>query len=203
MFCPGVTVTSRSAASASSRPGATSAPIRSATDSVRARSMSHSWTRRPRARNVRAAASPFTPTPMTAAVSALDRPSVSAARTAAAPVRSDVTAPASSTALSIPFLASESSTSPVTVGSPCAGFPGNDVTHFNRAWPAPERRHRAKVSFRIRGDIDLRRHRPLAACISDERLAHSLQRTLGRDRRAHLRSAEERNHRDQPPVSPL
>ena len=63
-----------------------------------------SSTRRPRAMNVCAAASPFTPAPMTAAVSASARPSVSAASTAAAPVRKDVTAPASSTAFGISAL---------------------------------------------------------------------------------------------------
>ena len=87
--------------------------------------------------NVRAAASPFTPAPITAAVSASGRPSVSAASTAAAPVRSDVTAPASSTAFGIPFDASDRSTSPVTVGKPCAGLPGKEVTHFSSACPAP------------------------------------------------------------------
>ena len=48
-----------------------------------------------------------------------------------------VTAPASNTASGIPVWASDSTTSPVTVGSPRDGFPGKDVTHFNRAWPPP------------------------------------------------------------------
>jgi hypothetical protein len=74
---------------------------------------------------------------MTAAAPASARASVSAASTAAAPVRKAVTAPASSTARSIPFDASDRSTSPVTVGKPCAGFPGNDVTHLSSACPAP------------------------------------------------------------------
>ena len=45
--------------------------------------------------------------------------------------------PASRTAWSWPVSASESSTRPVTVGSPRAGLPGNDVTHLSRAWPPP------------------------------------------------------------------
>ena len=87
--------------------------------------------------NVRAAAIPFTPAPTTEAVSASERPSVSAASTAAAPVLSAVTAPASSTARSVPFEASDKSTSPITVGNPWAGFPGKDVTHFSEACPPP------------------------------------------------------------------
>ncbi len=134
---PGVIVTTRSAASASSRDPATLAPSLRAAPRARPSSTSHSATSRPRARNVFAAARPLTPAPTTAAVSASGRPSVSAARTAAAPVRSAVTAPASNTARSIPFDASERRTSPVTVGNPRSGLPGNDVTHFKAAWPAP------------------------------------------------------------------
>ena len=74
---------------------------------------------------------------MTAAVPASGRPSVSAASTAAAPVRSAVTDAASSTASSSPVSAFERSTTPVTVGRPRAEFPGNDVTHFSSACPAP------------------------------------------------------------------
>ena len=77
------------------------------------------------------------PAPITAAVSASARPTVSAASTAAAPVLSAVTAPASSTARSAPFDESDSSTRPITVGSPSAGFPGNDVTHLSSAYPPP------------------------------------------------------------------
>jgi hypothetical protein len=89
------------------------------------------------AANVRATARPLTPAPITAAPEASARPSVSAASTAAAPVRSAVTAAASRSAFGIPSVASESTTIPVTVGSPRAGLPGKDVTHFNSAWPAP------------------------------------------------------------------
>ena len=38
--------------------------------------------------------------------------------------------------------------------------------------PSPERRHRAEVARRIVRDVDLRRHRPLAARVRDERRAH-------------------------------
>jgi len=48
-----------------------------------------------------------------------------------------VTAPASRTASGMPFDASDSRTSPVTVGKPCAGLRGNDVTHFSSACPPP------------------------------------------------------------------
>jgi hypothetical protein len=82
---------------------------------------------------VRAVARPLTPAPITDAVSASSRPSVSAANTAAAPVRNAVTAPASSTATGMPFDASETSTSPVTVGRPSSGLPGNEVTHLSSA----------------------------------------------------------------------
>ena len=44
-----------------------------------------------------------------------------------------VTAPASRTARSMPFDASETSTTPITVGSPAVGLPGYDVTHFSSA----------------------------------------------------------------------
>ena len=144
----------------------------------------------PRARNVLAAAIPFTPAPTTAAVSASERPSVSAASTAAAPVRSAVTAPASRAARSDPFDASERRTSPITVGSPCAGLPGKDVTHLRRACPASERGHRAEVPGGIRGHVDLRRHRPLAARICHERVADGLERALGRDAALNLLVAE-------------
>ena len=69
----------------------------------------------------------------TAAVAASERPSTSAAKTAAAPVRNAVTDAASMTARSRPFDASESSTTPFTVGSPSRGLPGNDEIHFSRA----------------------------------------------------------------------
>src|SRR5207244_978402 len=75
---------------------------------ARCSSMSQSITVRPRARNVFAVALPLTPAPITDAVSASRRPSVSAASTAAAPVRRAVTAPASSAARSEPSEASES-----------------------------------------------------------------------------------------------
>ena len=61
----------------------------------------------------------------------------------------------------------------------------------------------AEVAFGIGGHVDLRRHGPFAAGIGDERFAHRLQCTLGRDRLAHVCRVEERDHLDQPPVSPL
>ncbi len=128
---PGVTVTTTSALSASASVAATPTPSSAATARRRSGSTSHSTTSRPRAFRLLADARPLTPAPITAA--SPDRPSVSAASAAAAPVRSAVTAPASSSASTSPVSASESTTSPLTVGSPRAGLPGNDVTHFSSA----------------------------------------------------------------------
>ncbi len=129
-------MTTTSAPSASSR-DTTRPPTRAATARARSSSRSHSSGSRPDAASIRADASPLTPTPTTAHVDASGRASASAATTAAAPVRSAVTAPASNTASGIPVSASDSTTSPVTVGRPRDGFPGNDVTHFSSAWPPP------------------------------------------------------------------
>ncbi len=82
---------------------------------------------------MRAVSAPLTPQPITAVVSAPARQSVSAAITAAAAVRRAVTAAASISARSAPVSVSESSTSPLTVGRPFGGFPGNEVTHFSTA----------------------------------------------------------------------
>ena len=86
---------------------------------------------------MRVVSAPLTPQPTTAIDSAPDRQSASAAITAAAAVRSAVTAAASKSASSCPVSAFERRTSPVTVGSPCAGLPGNEVTHFRSACPPP------------------------------------------------------------------
>ena len=86
---------------------------------------------------MRVVSAPLTPQPTTAIDSAPARDSVSAAITAAAAVRRAVTAAASRSASSWPVSAFERRTSPVTVGSPLAGFPGNDVTHFSSACPPP------------------------------------------------------------------
>ncbi len=56
-----------------------------------------------------------------------------------------------------------------------------------------ERGHRAKVARRIRGHVDLRRHRPLAARVGDERVAHRLERALRRDRGLDVPARKERN----------
>ena len=91
----------------------------------------------PSARNMRAVSAPLTPQPITAVLSAPERQRFSAAITAAAAVRSAVTAAASSIATSVPVSESDRSTRPVTVGSPLAGLPGNEVTHFRTACPPP------------------------------------------------------------------
>ena len=131
---PGVIVTTRSAESASSSDAATSAAelgrrlLRPLRVHVEDRHRPAASEERPRSRlAVDAGADDRGGSRRPA------RPSVSAASTAAAPVRSAVTAAASKQATSRPSSALESSTSPVTVGSPLAGLPGNDVTHLSAA----------------------------------------------------------------------
>ena len=63
--------------------------------------------------------------------------SASVATAATAPVRSAVTARASSSISGAPVSASERQMTPMTVGRPRAGLPGNEVIHFNRARPPP------------------------------------------------------------------
>ena len=58
-----------------------------------------------------------------------------------------------------------------------------------------ERRHRAEVPGRVVRDVDLRRHRPLAARVCDERLAHRFDRALRRDRLLDAAAVEDRYHR--------
>ena len=70
-------------------------------------------------------------------VAASDAASACVATAATAPVRSAVTARASSSISGAPVSASERQMTPITVGSPRAGLPGNDVIHFNRAIPPP------------------------------------------------------------------
>ena len=91
----------------------------------------------PRARNVRAAARPFTPAPITAAVcrvGAAERLGGEHRRRARAQRRHRARV---EHRLAAARLGVESSTSPLTVGSPRAGLPGNDVTHFSSACPPP------------------------------------------------------------------
>ena len=52
---------------------------------------------------------------------------------------------------------------------------------FQQREASPERRHRAEVAGGIRRHVDLRRHRPLAARVGDERVPDDLDRALGRD----------------------
>ena len=59
------------------------------------------------------------------------------ATAATAPVRSAVTERASSTISGCPVVASERQITPVTVGRPRAGLPGNEVIHFSNASPPP------------------------------------------------------------------
>ena len=61
----------------------------------------------------------------------------SEATAAMAPVRSAVTAGASSSASGSPVRASDRQTTPLTVGIPLARLPGNEVIHFSSAKPPP------------------------------------------------------------------
>ena len=80
---------------------------------------------------------PCSPQPTMPTVRASSRPSSWVATAAAAPVRNAVTARASSIASGSPSSAFETSTTPVTVGSPRRGFAGKDVTHLRIARPSP------------------------------------------------------------------
>ena len=70
-------------------------------------------------------------------VRAPGRASATLATAAEAPVRSAVTLRASTMASGSPVVASETRITPVTVGSPRAGLPGNDVIHLTMASPSP------------------------------------------------------------------
>ena len=58
----------------------------------------------------------------------------------------------------------------------------------------PERRHRTEVTCRVRRHVHLRRHRPLAAGVRLECLAHGLDGPLGRHRSLDLASCEHGDH---------
>jgi hypothetical protein len=81
----------------------------------------------------RAAQLPFNPHPTSPTVRAAAGASATEATAATAPVRSAVTAAPSISASGMPVCASERQTTPVTVGRPWRGLPGNDATHFSSA----------------------------------------------------------------------
>ena len=135
--CPGVTVTSRSAASASSREAATSQPSSAAALAARARvdvperDGAASGEERPRRGR------PLTPAPITAAVW---HPRGRASRRRAPqrhPCERRDRRPRRALRAGGRRTRPRASTTPVTVGSPCAGLPGNDVIHLSSAWPPP------------------------------------------------------------------
>ena len=111
------------------------------------------------------------------------RPSVSAASTAAAPVRSAVTAPASSTATSRPSVGVREQHEPRHRRQAARRVARERRHPLEQRVPAAERRHRPEVAGRVGRHVDLRRHRPLAARVGDERVAHRLDRPLRRDGR--------------------
>ena len=68
---------------------------------------------------------------------------------------------------------------------------------LERCMSGPEHGHRAEVSGRIRGHVDLRRHRPVTAVVREEGLANRLERALGRNRFLDVPRRKHRNHRGQ------
>jgi hypothetical protein len=66
---------------------------------------------------------------------------------------------------------------------------------FEQGVAAAERRHRAKVARRVRGHVDLRRHRPLAARVGDECVPDGRHRVVRRHRRLHVARRKERDRR--------
>ena len=105
---------------------------------ARARRRPRSTTSRPRARNVRAAARPLTPAPITAAVAASGAPERLRRehRRRARPERGHRARVEHRLELAR-LGVRERARAPLTVGSPRAGLPGNDVTHLSSAWPPP------------------------------------------------------------------
>ena len=134
--CPGVTVTTRSAASASSRDPATRAPSSSAAAAARVGVDVPEHHVLP-ARDERPRGGPA----VHACADHRGRARAGRASRLRAPPPRPSAAPSPrrrrASRRGCPSEASESSTTPVTVGSPRAGFPGYDVTHFSDAWPAP------------------------------------------------------------------
>ena len=134
---PGVTQVMTSQASASASDPARQ-PSSSASRSAAAASAS--WQTPgpyPAAARHRAAQAPLTPQPMTAAEPVAVVASAVAATAATAPVRSAVTAPASRIASGSLVVASLSTRTPITVGRPWAGLPGNDEIHLSIASSPP------------------------------------------------------------------
>ena len=175
---PGVTVTSRSAASACSSDGATSAPSSSATRRARRSSTSQRLTARPRARNVRAAACPFTPVAddrSRRGVRAPERLRREHRRRTGAQRghRRGVEHRAQ-----LPVLGVRDEHDARHGREALRRVAGKRGHPLQKRMPAAERRHRAEVARRVVRHVHLRRHRPLAARVRDERLAYRLDGAL-------------------------
>ncbi len=153
-------------------------------------------------RAIRTVSAPLTPQPTTATEAPSLRPSSSAASTAAAAVRRAVTAAASRTASSWPVSAFERTTSPVTVGQAERGVAGERRDPLEQRVAAADRGHRPEVARRVVRHVDLRRHRPLAAVVSDERVLDCRIRVLRRDRVEHRCAREDRDRHRRPSRSP-
>ena len=85
----------------------------------------------------RAAQAPCSPQPTIPTLLAPSGASARAATAATAPVRSAVTDRASSSICGWPVVASDRQMMPLTVGSPWAGLPGNEVIHLTSARSSP------------------------------------------------------------------
>ena len=189
---PGVTVITASHLRACSSESATRPPTASATLARRPGSTSQRIGATPRAPSIRAVSAPFAPQPTTA-TDDVAAASVSTASTAAAAVRSAVTAAPSSTASSAPVSAFERRTRPVTVGSPRARLPGERRHPLEERVAAAEGRHRAEIARRVVRHVDLRRHRPVATMVGDERVTDGVVRVLRRDGGEHRRARDDRH----------
>ena len=182
-----------SLSSASCCDGATVAPRRSATNAARAGSMSQSWTSLPSARNMRAVSAPLTPHPITAVVSAPDRQSVSAAITAAAAVRSAVTAAASMQREERAGLRVGEQHEPGD-GGEALGRVSRERRHpFQHGVAVAERRHGPEVAVLRARDVDLRLHRPRALGVGDERRLDRVVGLVRRDGPLDVGAGEERH----------
>ena len=178
---PGVTQHTTSQASAS---GSVPARQSSSWASASATASRGSWHTPARSRpppgsappTCRAARSPRSPPSR-----ASERASAAAATAATAPVRSAVTERASSSISGSPVSASDRQITPVTVGSPRSGLPGERGHPFQQRQSVPERRHGTEIAERRALQIHLRRHRPVAGVEAQQRLAHPLDRHPRRD----------------------
>ena len=142
--------------------------------------------------NVRAAAVPFTPAPMTAAVSASSRPSVSAASTPRHPCAAMSRRPRRGSRRAARSRRPRAERG--RLRSAALLRVARERRHpLERRVTAAERGHRAEVAGRVRGHVDLGRHRPFASLVRHERVADERDSALRRHGGGDVSSAKERN----------